>query len=381
MLTAEAHSDAQLIAIATASGVRLMLNSPAARQLVVAREGDEGWRSSHIAVSSTATQPKLAEPDGLHVVHTESEPDGYVVLVHALSRKSVEAKEVLRVKLAEDKRPVAHGPTALPMPQGWAVPYGTSDAGGVVYASAAAKPQERKLPPGKLIASLPATPPRLLLQRKAANGFVELVQTTIPAPDDPWPREVTAEVLYTPELETTGISASACGTEREPYFALAGRSSNGGVLAALASRDAYSFRAKLLEDSQLIPLCGACPPAALQTSAEGLSMLLPVRRKLAAQSVTQSARYRGGKVAATCTSNSYVIAYVSDGEVLVQRTDSGGWRFQEPRVLARPNALGTPSDVQLVSAQSRVIAIWKRVGGNELRVEATTSSDGGTTWR
>jgi hypothetical protein len=237
------------------------------------------------------------------------------------------------------------------------------------------KPSLRGAPQGRVLAATSAPPSRLLIARKSPTGFVELVAQAIPAPSEGWPEPHGSLVSYVSDLSLPAAPERWCGLPNEQYFTTVGDSPGGSVLVAVGPDQVFPFRFTPRKDASVGVLCGACPPAGIERSADGLRVLLPVRRQLSPASVATPIAFdqsSARSAAAACTGEQLVVAYLAGDRVLSQSTREGKWQFERPQVLAAPDARGKPVDLRMLGFDDRVVVMWRRASarGRGLRIEA-----------
>ena len=64
------------------------------------------------------------------------------------------------------------------------------------------------------------------------------------------------------------------------------------------------------------------------------------------------------------------MVYEAGGEIVVQRREPQGWRFEPPVVVAETDARGRPEAPAIVGVGDSLVVLWRRLAPGRLRVEA-----------
>jgi hypothetical protein len=384
--TANAAASAGFVAITARDNGSASLKSWLARSL----DGGRTWRASSFEPAAATAERSARPPDAtlldggaLLVAHFAPRSErGWSVRV-ARWRADAERIESSSIfELPEPWRPIAVGSPLLPVSgePGFALALRAGDpARAAIWippspADEASRPSLLTPPAGLVLAAISAPPSRLLIGRKSPTGFVELVAQPIPHPGEPWPEPRTSLVSYVSDLSLHEAPERWCGLAGEQYFTTIGDSPDGNVLVAVGSEQIYPFRFTPRSGASVGVLCGACPPAGIERSAEGVRVLLPVRRQLSPATVTTPIAFAASSVrsaAAACTGEQLVVAYLAGDRVLAQSTRSGQWQFERPQVLAVPDARGKPADLRVLGFDDRVLVLWRRTDAQRRsRIEA-----------
>ncbi len=250
---------------------------------------------------------------------------------------------------------------------------GAKEGGSLRYRDAAGRTRTRAVPGGRVAGGLGIHGPRVVTLRRAATEFVEFDVFTVPEFGDPFGEPQRVSVPYVPSLELEPEPENVCGLPGEKLSLLLGR----GVYDALVALDrekAFPFKLGAHPLSEIRPVCGACPPSALELSRPP-QLFVPVRRNLAGIPIAGSLALEATDARATlqmsCASDAMLLSYVVDGHLVAQRTEESGWSFGPATLLDVPDASGRVVEVQLLGFRDRVLVLWRRQGVGELSLHAT----------
>jgi hypothetical protein len=206
----------------------------------------------------------------------------------------------------------------------------------------------------------------------------------VPPPGRPWP---SGESVPVPPggLVASPASDARCGVSGEEMFAFAARQGESGLFVAAGDPRLFAFRFAAPLASDLVPVCGRCPPSVLLRAEDQTTLMVPVGNRLTPLDVRSPlavTRPRAAKRSvATCSADVILVAHLAEGRVYAQVTRPGVWQFARPRLLAAPSEHGEPVDVRVAVGGGRLFVLWRRSERMRLRLEMLASDDGGLTWR
>jgi hypothetical protein len=366
-----------VVAIAAQEGARTWI----ARSL----DGGRTWQTSSIEPAAAASAPRppevaLLAGGSLLVAHFAPRSErAWSARIARWSADQARPEPSRAFELPERWSPIATGSPLLPLADGgdFALALAASDpARATVWypPSEGDKTPKSTLvdaPAGRVLAATSAPPSRLLLARKSPTGFVELVAQAVPAPKQPWPEPRTALASWVSDLSLPAGPERWCGLPGEQYFTTVGESPEGSVLVAVGPEQIYPFRFTPRTGGSVGVVCGACPPAGIERSPDGVRVLLPVRRQLSPATVATPIAFDQSSAlsaAAACTGEQLVVAYLAGDRVLAQSTRSGEWQFERPTVVAVPDAHGKPVDLRVLGFDDRVVVLWRRADARSRRL-------------
>ncbi len=263
------------------------------------------------------------------------------------------------------------GVRALETPEGWASVGRDASGRGVLSWGTGASQQA---PGGELLGAFQQGGARLLIKRRAPSGFVELVTVPVSGPRGPWAAGLSAVVSYVPALDATADIERRCGLPDERFSTWVGTHDQDATLIAGSSEVLHAYRFRALPGTSYRVICGSCPPMALEASRDGLGLFVPVRRSLTPARLTTPLLFEPGRSDATaqaaCTTSALAVVYEARGQIVVQRREEQGWRFEPPVVIAETDERGRPEAPAIVGVGETLVVFWRRLTPGRLRIES-----------
>ncbi len=237
----------------------------------------------------------------------------------------------------------------------------------------------RDAPEGRLQGAL-GTPPSLIVATETRQ-VPELASYPIVPRRKSWPKPQRTPIGKLGIQTAVPGSDRLCGAKDERTVPLLTHGDQKGSLFFQVAHQLTPHVFDFPKGAELRVVCGACAPTLLSSRSSGVELLLPVRQTLAKQALATPIAFSQGAtwrtVRASCGSDWYLWAFLSDGRLIAQSAEAGSWQTSAPTVLAQANDSGTPKNPVLVTTPSGVLVLWQRQGDSKrIRIEYASSKDG-----